>query len=154
MPTKPQTAFAKPVEILLAEDDPADVELVLQATKEFKILNNISVVSNGEELLKCLRKEGEYKNHPTPDLILLDLNMPKKGGREALAEIRADKALTHLPVVIMTCSDNEMDVVKSYELHANCYVKKPLQMAAFEKVVRDLEYFWFSIVTLPTRLPR
>ena len=142
-------AAAKIVEILLAEDEEADIELVKQATKNFKIINKLHVVRNGVELLQFLRNEGPYKSAPKPDLILLDLNMPKMSGIEALEQIRQDPSLTHLPVVMMTSSTNESDVLKSYKLHVNCFVVKPLQLAEFEKVVNSIEQFWFSIVQLP-----
>ena len=142
----------KLVSILLAEDQEADIELVRQATKGSKIYNTLYVVRNGIELMSFLRKENEYKDVPTPDLILLDLNMPLKSGREALAEIRADPALTHLPIVVMTSSATEEDILKSYQLHASCYVQKPLTMAEFEKVVQNIEHFWFSIVRLPNNI--
>jgi chemotaxis family two-component system response regulator Rcp1 len=141
----------KSVEILLAEDEEADIDLVRQATKKFKICNHLHVVRNGAELLSFLRKEGEYRDAPTPDLILLDLNMPIMNGREALEKIRADDTLTHLPIVVMTSSAKEEDIIKSYKLHANCYVQKPMRMAEFEKVVQNMETFWFQIVKLPTK---
>ena len=139
------------VEILLAEDEDADIDLVKQATKKFKICNALHVVKNGVELLRYLRKEGEYRDAREPDLILLDLNMPIMNGREALEKIRADANLTHIPIVVMTSSSNEEDIIKSYKLHANCYIQKPLRMAEFEKVVQSIETFWFSIVKLPSR---
>lgn len=135
--------------ILLAEDDPADIALVRQVTKESKIINELNVVNDGEELLEYLRKQGKFHDAPTPDLILLDLNMPKVGGPEALAEIKADPLLRRIPVVVMTSSLNEEDVIKSYDLHANCYVRKPLRLAEFQEIVKRIEAFWFSIVVLP-----
>ncbi len=139
----------KMASILLAEDEEADIELVRQATKGSKIYNTLYVVRNGVELMSFLRREGEYASAPSPDLILLDLNMPLKSGREALSEIREDPALTHLPIVVMTSSSAEEDILKSYQLHASCFVQKPLKMSDFEKVVQSIEYFWFSIVRLP-----
>jgi chemotaxis family two-component system response regulator Rcp1 len=140
---------ARPIRILLAEDEPADIELVKQAFKQTKIMSELSIVNDGVELLEFLRKEGRFEKASTPDLILLDLNMPRMSGREALSEIRKDPRITSLPVVVMTSSPSEEDIVKSYQLHANCFVRKPLAMSEFEKIVTEIEYFWFSIVTLP-----
>ena len=140
---------ARPIRILLAEDEPADIELVKQAFKQTKIIGELSIVNDGIELLEFLRKEGRFEQVSTPDLILLDLNMPRMSGREALAEIRKDPRITSLPVVVMTSSSSEEDIVKSYELHANCFVRKPLAMPEFEKIVTEIEFFWFSIVSLP-----
>ena len=137
------------VEILLVEDNPGDVRLTQEALKETKLQNNLSVVLDGESALAFLRRDGEYAGAPRPDLILLDLNLPKKGGREVLAEIKADPALRRIPVAVLTMSGSEEDIVKSYDLHANCYIRKPLDIGQFMTVVQCVEDFWFSIVKLP-----
>ena len=141
----------KPIEILLVEDNPGDVRLVVESFKEAKVSNNLSVVGNGEEALAFLRRNGAYTNAPKPDLILLDLNLPKKDGREVLAEIKQDPCLRLIPVVIVTSSDAERDIVRSYELHANAYVTKPVGFDQFMNVIRSVESFWLSIVRFPPR---
>jgi len=141
----------KPIEILLVEDNPGDVRLVVESFKEAKVSNNLSVVGNGEEALAFLRRTGAHTNAPKPDLILLDLNLPKKDGREVLAEIKQDPRLKLIPVVIVTSSDAEQDIVRSYELHANAYVTKPVGFDQFMDVIRSVERFWLSIVKLPPR---
>ena len=139
----------KPVEVLLVEDNPGDIRLTKEAMKEAKIINNLNVVEDGVEALAYLRKKGKFKDVNRPDLILLDLNLPKKNGREVLAEIKQDINLKQIPVVILTVSKAEEDVIKTYELHANCFITKPVDMDQFIKVVKSLENFWFSIVKLP-----
>ncbi len=139
----------KAVEILLIEDNPGDVRLTIEALKESKIINNLQVVEDGIEALSYLKKEGIYKDKPRPDLIILDLNLPKKDGREVLAEIKSDDYLKQIPIVILTTSEAEEDIIKSYELHANCYITKPVNMEQFVKVVKSVGDFWFSIVILP-----
>jgi len=139
----------RPVEILLVEDNPGDVRLTKEAMKEAKIINNLNVVEDGVEALAYLRKKGKYKDANRPDLILLDLNLPKKNGREVLAETKQDKNLKLIPVVILTVSRAEEDIFKTYELHANCFITKPVDMDQFIKVVKSIEHFWFSIVKLP-----
>lgn len=139
------------VNILLVEDNPGDVELTLEAFSEAKLKNPIHVVNDGVEAMAFLRKEGQYSNEPTPDLILLDLNMPRKDGREVLTEIRNDPVLTIIPVIILTTSDNELDILRSYELHANCYIKKPVDFEKFVDVIKKVEGFWLSVVRLPRR---
>ena len=139
----------RPVEILLVEDNPGDIRLTKEAMKEAKIINNLNVVEDGVEALAYLRKKGKFKDANRPDLILLDLNLPKKNGREVLAEIKQDINLKQIPVVILTVSKAEEDVLKTYELHANCFITKPVDMDQFIKVVKSLENFWFSIVKLP-----
>ncbi len=139
----------RPVEILLVDDNPGDIRLTQEALKDSKVLNNLHVVEDGLEALKYLRKKGEFKNEVAPDLILLDLNLPKRNGREVLSEIKEDELLKHIPVVILTISRAEEDIFKSYELHANCYITKPVDMNQFIKIVRSIESFWFSIVKLP-----
>ena len=137
------------VEILLVDDNPGDIRLTQEALKDSKVLNNLHVVEDGLEALNYLRKKGEFKNEVTPDLILLDLNLPKRNGREVLSEIKEDELLKYIPVVILTISGAEEDILKSYELHANCYITKPVDMNQFVKIVRSIESFWFSIVKLP-----
>ena len=137
------------VEILLVDDNPGDIRLTQEALKDSKVLNNLNVVEDGLEALNYLRKKGKFKNEVTPDLILLDLNLPKRNGREVLSEIKNDELLKCIPVVILTISRAEEDILKSYELHANCYITKPVDMNQFVKIVRSIENFWFSIVKLP-----
>lgn len=139
----------KPIEILLVEDNSGDVRLTREALKDGKIHNNLSVVVDGEEAMFYLHKEGKYKDAPRPDLILLDLNLPRKNGREVLADIKTDPDLMRIPVVILTVSKAEEDIIKSYNLHANCYIVKPVNLDRFIKVVKSVEDFWFTIVKLP-----
>ena len=139
----------KPVEIFLIEDNPGDVRLTIEALKECKILNNLHVAVDGIEAMSYLNKEGKFKDKPRPDLIILDLNLPKKDGREVLGEIKGDASLKKIPVVILTTSEAEQDILRSYELHANCYITKPVNMDQFIKVVKSVGDFWFSIVILP-----
>jgi len=144
-----RNAIGGPVEILLVEDSPGDVRLTKEALKEGKVLNHLNVVGDGVEALAFLRKQGAYANALRPDLILLDLNLPKKDGREVLEAIKSDSDLKRIPVVILTTSDAEKDVLKSYELHANCYVTKPVDLEQFITVVRSVEDFWLTVVKLP-----
>ena len=139
----------RPVQILLVEDNPGDVGLTIEALKEAKVLNKLTVVKDGIEALSLLRRQGQHAHAARPDLILLDLNLPKKDGREVLAEIKADDNLKRIPVIILTTSENEQDVVKSYNLYANCYITKPLDLDRFIKVVKSIEDFWLGIVVLP-----
>ncbi len=139
----------KAVEILLIEDNPGDVRLTVEALKESKIINNLNVVDDGIEALSYLQKEGIYKDKPRPDLIILDLNLPKKDGREVLGEIKSEDSLKQIPIAILTTSEAVEDIIKSYELHANCYITKPVNMEQFVKVVKSVGDFWFSIVMLP-----
>jgi len=139
----------KPIEILLVEDSPGDVRLTIEALKEGKILNNLSLAKDGVEAMAFLRKEGKYANHKRPDIILLDLNLPKKNGQEVLSEIKNDKSLKRIPVVILTISKMEEDILKTYENHANCYIVKPVDLDQFLGVVRAIEDFWLTIVKLP-----
>jgi CheY-like chemotaxis protein len=145
------TLFGKPVEILLVEDNPGDVDLTQEALENSKIRNTLSVAVDGEEAMDFLRRRGKFEAAPRPDLILLDLNMPKKDGREVLAEIKADDDLRRIPVVIMTSSDEEKDVFESYNLHANCYITKPIDLHQFLHVVKAIEDFWLTIVSLPPK---
>jgi chemotaxis family two-component system response regulator Rcp1 len=138
-----------PIEILLVEDNPGDVELTREALRDGKIHMNLSVVNDGVEALAFLRRDGGYGAAPRPDLILLDLNLPKKDGRAVLGEIKSDPALRHIPVVILTSSQAEQDIVRAYDLHANCYVTKPVDFDQFITIVRSIEQFWFSVVKLP-----
>jgi chemotaxis family two-component system response regulator Rcp1 len=142
-------AKGKTVEILLVEDNPGDIRLTMEALKDGKVCNHLSVVVDGVEALAFLRREGKYSNAPPPDLILLDLNLPKKDGRDVLMEIKKDEDLKRIPVVVLTTSTAEKDILKSYDLHANCYVTKPVDFDQFIMVVRSVEDFWFRIVKLP-----
>lgn len=142
--------MGRPVEFLLAEDNPGDVRLTKEALRESKISNNLNVVPDGVEAMAFLRREGKYADAPRPDVILLDLNLPKKDGREVLAEVKADPSLRLIPVVIITSSEAEQDVLKTYELYANCYVTKPVDLEQFIKVIQSIETFWLTIVTLPS----
>ena len=138
-----------PLEILLVEDSPGDVRLTREAFKEGKVLNNLHVVKDGVEAIAFLRREGQYTRAVRPDLILLDLNLPRKNGTEVLAEIKEDPDLKRIPVVILTVSQAEEDIIKTYNLHANCYVHKPVELNQFIEVVKAIEDFWLVIVRLP-----
>lgn len=138
-----------PIEVLMFEDNPDDVILTQEALVETKMRVNLNVVHDGVEGLAFLRQEGKYGDAPRPDLILLDLNMPKKDGREVLAEIKADDSLKLIPVVILTTSESDEDILKAYSLHANCYITKPVDLDQFIRVVRTIEDFWITIVKLP-----
>ncbi len=142
-------SILKPIDILLVEDNPGDVRLTIEGLKEGKILNNLNVVSNGVEAMAFLRQEGKYAEAPRPELILLDLNLPRKDGREVLAEIKNDDNLKRIPVVILTSSQAEQDIVKSYNLHANCFITKPVELDQFIGVIKSIEQFWLTIVKLP-----
>lgn len=141
----------KPIEILLVEDSPGDAELLLDFLQQSKIRNRIHWVKDGEAAMAFLRQEGECPGRPIPDLILLDLNLPKKDGREVLAEVRADPLLESIPVVVLTSSSAEADVARSYSLKANCYIIKPVDLDQFVNVVRSIEEFWLTVVRLPHR---
>jgi chemotaxis family two-component system response regulator Rcp1 len=138
------------IQVLLVEDNPGDVRLTKEALKEGKLLNQLTVVGDGVEALSLLRKEGIYADAPQPELILLDLNLPKKDGREVLAEIKADPNLRRIPVVVLTTSSSEEDILKIYDLHANCYITKPVDLEQFMGVVKSIEDFWVSVVKLPS----
>ncbi|MCX7627879.1 MAG: response regulator [Methylophilaceae bacterium] len=142
--------LGKPVEFLLAEDNPGDVRLTKEALRDSKVHNNLNVVSDGVEALAFLRREGKYASAPRPDVVLLDLNLPKKDGREVLAEIKSDPSLKRIPVVIITSSEAEQDILRTYDLHANCYVTKPVDLDQFIKVIQSIENFWLTIVKLPS----
>jgi chemotaxis family two-component system response regulator Rcp1 len=141
--------LVKPIDILLVEDNPGDADLAREALEGSKLHNQLFVVGDGEAAMDFLHKTGEYADMPRPDLILLDLNLPRKDGREVLAEIKAHQNLKRIPVVILTTSQSEEDVLKSYNLHANCYITKPIDLNQFIRVVRSIEDFWLSIVVLP-----
>ncbi len=138
-----------PIVILLVEDNAGDARLAMEALRDSKIRNSMHHVSDGEEAMAFLRREGRYMDAPKPDLVLLDLNLPRKDGREVLAEIKADEDLKRIPVVILTVSSDDEDVFRAYGLHANCFITKPLDFHQFVKVVRSIEDFWLSIVKLP-----
>jgi two-component system, chemotaxis family, response regulator Rcp1 len=137
------------INILLADDSPEDIDLAMEALEGTKLANHVSIVHDGVEALAFLRQEGQYASAPRPSLIFLDLNMPKKDGREVLEEIKTDPNLKDIPVVILTTSKDEEDIAKSYKAHANCYVMKPVSMKEFVKVVHAIDNFWFAIVELP-----
>ena len=138
------------VEILLVEDNPGDARLAKEALKDAKVRNNLHWVEDGVEAMTFLHRQGKYADAPRPDVILLDLNLPKKDGREVLAEVKEDGDLRRIPVVILTVSDAEEDIIKTYNLHANCYIRKPLDLDRFIEVVKAIEEFWLTIVRLPT----
>jgi CheY-like chemotaxis protein len=142
-------AVSPPIDILLVEDNPGDVRLTKEALKEGKVYNNLHWAKDGVEALEFLRREGIYAKAPRPDIILLDLNLPKKDGREVLSVIKNDDKLKHIPVVVLTTSKAEEDVLRSYELHANCYVTKPVDLEKFIVVVQSIDRFWLTVVTLP-----
>ncbi len=146
-----QGPHCRPIEILLVEDNPGDVRLTREALKEGKVRNNMYVATDGEEALTFLRRQGRACRGRRPDLILLDLNLPKKNGREVLEEIKADPELKRIPVVVLTVSKAEQDVLKSYDLHANCYITKPVDLDQFIEVVKSVEDFWLTVVMLPPR---
>lgn len=143
------THHGYPIEILLVEDNPADVRLMREALKESKVRNDMHVVEDGVEAMAYLRREGKYSNSSVPDIIFLDLNLPKKSGAEVLAEIKADESLKKIPVVVLTTSRDEVDIVKSYNLHANCFITKPVDLEQFIHVIKTTEDFWLTIVKLP-----
>ena len=147
-----EIANARPAEILLVEDSPTDALLAKEALKFSKVLNNLHTVMDGVDAIAFLRKEGEYANVPRPDIILLDLNMPRMDGREVLKEIKADEDLKLIPVVVLTTSMDEIDVLKAYGLHANCYIVKPVDFEKFAEIVRTIEIFWLVVVTLPAKV--
>jgi two-component system response regulator len=140
---------SRPVDILLVEDSPTDVLLAQEALEEAKVLNTLHVVSDGVEAMQYLRREAPFQDATRPDLVLLDLNLPRKDGREVLAEIKADAKLKTIPVVVLTTSKAEEDILRAYGLHANCYVAKPVDFDRFALVVKAIENFWFTVVSLP-----
>ncbi len=142
-------SISKPAEILLIEDNPGDVRLTQECFKESKISNNLSVVMDGQEAIDFLQRKGKFADAPRPDLILLDLNLPRKDGRELLAEIKADPDLRRIPIVVLTISKAEQDILKTYDLHANCFITKPIDLNQFAVIVKSIEDFWLTIVKLP-----
>lgn len=141
--------LGRPIEILLIEDNAADVRLTQEALREGKVRNNLTVARDGEEALQMLRRSGGYASAPRPDLVLLDLNLPRKDGREVLAIMKGDDELRRIPVVVLTTSSAEADVLRSYDLHANCYIVKPVDLEQFVGVVKSIDDFWLTIVRLP-----
>lgn len=139
------------IEVLLVEDNAGDIRLTKEALKESNLLIHLNVARDGEEAMAILRREGVHASMPTPDLILLDLNLPRKDGREVLQEIKADTDLKRIPVVVLTTSESDSDILTTYGLHANCYITKPVDMDQFIKIVKMLEEFWFTVVKLPSR---
>lgn len=139
------------IEILMVEDNPGDVRLTREAMKEGKVNNRLSVVGDGVQALEFLRRQGRFADAPRPDLILLDLNLPRKDGREVLAELKADPEFKRIPVVVLTTSQAEQDVLRAYDLHANCYITKPVDFNQFMQVVQQIDDFWVNVVTLPKR---
>lgn len=139
-------------EILLVEDNPADVLMTRSAFEDFKITNTLHVVDDGVEALEFLRSQGAFAGSPRPDLIMLDLNLPRKNGREVLAEIKADPSLRHIPVVVLTTSRAEQDILEAYDLHANCYIVKPVGFVNFVEAIKSIKSYWFSLVTLPSEV--
>lgn len=144
------TRTGRPIEILLVEDNPGDARLAKEALKDAKVRNNLHLVMDGEKAMNFLYKRDEFENVPEPDLILLDLNLPKKDGREILAEVKKDAKLKKIPVVILTTSQAEQDILHSYDLYANCYINKPVDLDQFLHVVKTIENFWLTIVKLPS----
>ena len=142
----------RPAEILLVEDSPTDTMLAKEALEDSKVCNTLHVVTDGVEALAFLRREGKYAKAPCPDLILLDLNLPKIDGREVLSKIKSDENFKLIPVVVLTSSKEEADIVKAYRLHANCYIVKPVDYAKFAEIVKAIEGFWFAVVTLPPKV--
>jgi two-component system, chemotaxis family, response regulator Rcp1 len=141
----------QPVEILLVEDNPVDVLLTQEAFHRGRVCNRLHVVEDGEEAMDFLHKQGKYSSAPTPEIVLLDLNLPRKDGREVLAEIKGDPALRHIPVIVLSTSEDQTDVRTSYELQANCFITKPVDLEQFNKALESLGEFWFTLVKLPTR---
>jgi two-component system, chemotaxis family, response regulator Rcp1 len=142
----------QPIEILLVEDNPGDAELTREALNSAKVANRLSVVDDGADAVDFLLRKGKFAAAPRPDIILLDLNLPKKDGREVLSEIKANKDLAEIPVVVLTTSEAEEDILRAYQLHANCYISKPIDFSSFMRVISTIEDFWLSIVKLPTRI--
>jgi chemotaxis family two-component system response regulator Rcp1 len=142
----------KPIEILLVEDNPGDARLTREALALSKVRNHLHHARDGEEAIAFLRREGGYEDAPEPDLILLDLNLPRRSGREVLEEVKMDDRLKHIPVVVLTSSQAEEDILRSYQLHANCFITKPVDLEQLNRVVQGIEQFWFTLVTLPPEM--
>jgi CheY-like chemotaxis protein len=147
----PDPNSSRPIEVLLVEDDPGDVLMTQEAFAEYKIANRLTIVSNGEDAIAYLRKQGGFSDVPTPDLVLLDLNLPRRDGREVLRDIKGDPELRRIPIVILTTSDADEDVLASYDLHANAYVRKPVDFEQFVAAVRAIDDFFITVVRLPPR---
>ena len=143
---------SKPIEILLIEDSPSDAALTIEALKAGKIANTLTHVEDGVEAMDFLMRRGKFTNAASPDLIMLDLNLPRKDGREVLAEIKSDNKLKIIPIIILTTSHSDEDILKSYQLNANCYITKPVDFSHFIDVVKSIENFWLTVVTLPVKL--
>jgi two-component system, chemotaxis family, response regulator Rcp1 len=143
---------SKPIEILLVEDSPSDTDLTIEAFQEGRIPSNLSHVEDGVEAMEFLGRNGSYVNAPRPDLILLDLNLPRKDGREVLAKLKADPDLRTIPVVVLTTSKDDQDIFQAYQLQANCYIAKPVDFEQFVNVVRAIEHFWLEVATLPDKI--
>ncbi|MFN3939931.1 MAG: response regulator [Chitinophagales bacterium] len=139
------------MQILLVEDNPGDIRLTQEALKEGDMPNVLHVVKDGVEAMEFLRKKGKYAESPTPDIILLDLNLPRKDGREVLADIKTDENLKMIPVIVLTTSDTDRDIIKSYKLHANCFITKPVDLELFIFIIRQIETFWFRVIKLPPK---
>jgi CheY-like chemotaxis protein len=146
-----ESDIVKPIEIFLVEDSQGDIDLIREVLEESKLKNTLNVAIDGEEALNYLKKKGRYANSTRPDLVILDLNLPKKDGREVLADMKSSPDLKSIPVVIMTTSREEEDILNMYNLHANCYITKPIDFMQFIRVVRSIEDFWFTIVRLPSK---
>jgi chemotaxis family two-component system response regulator Rcp1 len=140
-----------PIEILMAEDSPSDAELAIEALKDGRVANHIHIVEDGVQAMEFLKRTGDFSRAPRPDLILLDLNLPRKDGREVLTELKSDPDLRSIPVVVLTTSRADRDVLQAYRLSANCYIHKPVDFVQFLEVVRSIEQFWLTVVTLPPR---
>lgn len=143
--------LSEPVDILLVEDNPGDARLAVEALKEGNVSNRLHVVPDGVEAMAFLRREGKYSEAPRPHVVLLDLNLPRKDGRQVLAEVKSDAQLKRIPIVVLTTSQAEQDITRSYDLHANCYITKPVDLDRFITVIRSIEDFWCSVVKLPPR---
>ena len=139
----------RPIELLLVEDNPGDARLTREAMAQSKVANHLNHVRDGEEAMRFLRREGQFATAPTPDLVLLDLNLPRRDGREVLEDIKRDPLLKHIPIVILTSSEAEEDILRSYRLHANCFITKPVDLEQLARVVQGIEQFWFTVVKLP-----
>ena len=146
-----RSLMGRPIDILLVEDNPGDIRLTVEALKEGKVTNNLLIAKDGQEALDILYRKGKYSDSPRPDIILLDLNLPKKDGREVLEEIKTDRDLMSIPVVVLTMSKTEEDILKTYQLHANCFITKPIDMSQFLSIMKLTESFWLTIVKLPPR---
>ncbi|MBI5385427.1 MAG: response regulator [Verrucomicrobia bacterium] len=143
------TTDGRAIEILLVEDSPSDTELTLEALKEAKVSNHLNIVEDGVLAMEFLRRQGQFATAPRPDLIMLDLNLPRKSGREVLAELKADPSLRAIPVVVLTTSRAEQDILHVYNLNGNCYISKPVDFRQFLEVVKSIQHFWLTVVTLP-----